>query len=70
MNANGKEETIPEIFRDRERIQRAVTEAVRDAVRTHKLLGQSIVACRDGKVIVIPPEEIKLPGDTNGDAKP
>jgi hypothetical protein len=60
MNPNGNQ-TIPEILKDRARIQKALTEAVQEAVRTHKLLGQSIVVWRDGKVVIIPPEEIELP---------
>ena len=35
--------------------------AARDAVRRHKLLGESIAVWRDGKVVVVPPEEIVVP---------
>ena len=38
----------------------AVRKAVRAAVREHKLLGNSIAIWRDGKVVVIPPEEIEI----------
>jgi glutaredoxin-related protein len=37
-----------------------MSRAVRDAVRTHKLLGQPIVTWRDGQVVVLPPEQIPL----------
>ncbi len=32
--------------------------AVRDAVLRHKKLGESIAVWRDGRVVIIPPEEI------------
>lgn len=32
----------------------------RDTMARHKALGQSIVVWRDGKVVVIPPEEIEI----------
>jgi hypothetical protein len=64
MKANGKP-SIPELIRDKPRIQKALRDAVQDTLRTHKLLGQPIVGWRDGKVVWIPPEEIELlPDDT------
>jgi hypothetical protein len=41
-------------------IDDAVAAGVREALRRHKLLGQSIAIWRDGKAVVIPPEEIQL----------
>jgi hypothetical protein len=38
----------------------AARRAVRAAVREHKLLGNPIAAWRDGKVVLIPPEEIDI----------
>ena len=38
----------------------AIHLAGREAVARHKALGQSIVVWRDGKVVVVPPEEIKI----------
>jgi len=37
--------------------------AVNDALRMHKRLGNPIAAWRDGRVVIIPPEEIKVPPD-------
>ena len=37
--------------------------AVNDALRMHKRLGNPIAAWKDGKVIIIPPEEIVIPDD-------
>ena len=34
--------------------------AVREAIARHKALGQSIVIWRDGKVVIVPPEEIEI----------
>jgi len=38
----------------------AMQVAVREAVARHKALGQSIVIWRDGKVVIVPPEEIEI----------
>ena len=38
----------------------AIYQAGREAVARHKALGQSIVVWRDGKVVVVPPEEIEV----------
>jgi len=40
---------------------RAMREAVREAIRRHKLLGQPIAVSREGKVVIVPPEEIEIP---------
>lgn len=37
--------------------------AVNDALRMHKRMGNPIAAWKDGKVIIIPPEEIVIPDD-------
>jgi hypothetical protein len=37
--------------------------AVNDALRMHKRLGNPIAAWKDGKVVIIPPEEIVIPDD-------
>ncbi len=59
MNAD-KEINIAERLKDRPRIQKALRDAVQKAIRTHKLMGVPIVVWQDGKVVEIPPEEIKL----------
>lgn len=45
---------------DGERIARAISLAVRDAVIRHKKLGQSIVVWQDGKVVTIPARRIRV----------
>ncbi len=59
MNENGKL-TVTERMRDTAGMLKAMGEAVRATVREHKLLGHPIVIWRDGKVVVVPPEEIVL----------
>lgn len=39
-------------------VDRAVREATREAVLTHKKLGQSVVVWRDGRVVRLKPSEI------------
>ncbi|MCI0680697.1 MAG: hypothetical protein L0Y71_01220 [Gemmataceae bacterium] len=68
MKDNGKP-TITELMRDNEGIAKAIRAGVQQALRVHKLLGQPIAAGRNGKVVVIPPEEIELDEDTNGPPK-
>jgi hypothetical protein len=37
--------------------------AVNDALRMHKRLGNPIATWKDGKVVIVPPEEIVIPTD-------
>ena len=39
-------------------IEVAMNKGIRQALRRHKLLGESIAVSRDGKVVILPPEEI------------
>ena len=39
-------------------IDNAITEAVARAIEEHRRLGHSIAIWRDGKVVIVPPEEI------------
>ena len=43
------------------RAEMALKEAVAEAIAEHKRRGNPIALWRDGKVIVIPPEEIVVP---------
>lgn len=56
------EGNIPEdIFMTHGReIEEIFRRAVREALWRHKRLGQAIAASRDGKVVIIPPEEIPV----------
>jgi hypothetical protein len=58
-----KDRCIADLMKDKALIQKAMGDAIYDALRRHKLLGQPIVVWRDGKVVWIPPEEIELPDE-------
>jgi hypothetical protein len=64
-----QEINIPEILKDRARIQKALRDGVQKALRLHKAMGVPIIVGENGKVVEIPPEEIELLDDTkNGQA--
>jgi hypothetical protein len=44
-------------------IEKVLQRAVRHALWVHKRLGNSIAVWEDGKVRIIPPEEIDVPDD-------
>ena len=52
--------TMPETDEEEERL---VAEAVWDALRDHKQAGNPIAVWENGKVKIIPPEDIVLPED-------
>lgn len=49
---------IAKAFAEGKPIDDAVAAGVRQALRMHKKLGNSIAIWRDGKVVILPPEEI------------
>ena len=53
---NGK--TLAELLADDALITAAITRGVRRAVLEHARAGRSVAAWKDGKVVLIPPEEI------------
>ena len=52
---------IAAIFAEGTQIDNALRQAVREAVRRHKLLGNPIAVWRDGKVCWLQPDEIEIP---------
>jgi hypothetical protein len=44
----------------RAEVEQALNEAVHDALLDHKRAGNPIAGWRDGKVVIIPPEEIPV----------
>lgn len=54
---------IGAVFADGPAMERALSEAVREAVLRHKRLGESIVVWRDGRVLEIAPEDIPEDGE-------
>ena len=59
--------TIPDnlLVEHGEEIRKIFHRAVQDALWKHKQLGQSIAVSRNGKVVIIPPEEIQLTEEIN-----
>jgi hypothetical protein len=55
---------IDAIFADGRIIERAIREAVRQAMVRHKRLGESIAVSRNGTIVTIPPEEIPEDGES------
>ena len=44
-------------------IEKVLQRAVNHALLMHKRLGNSIATWKDGKVVIVPPEEIVIPAD-------
>jgi len=66
MSEQGKK-NIDAIFADGTAIDRALKQAVQDALLRHKQIGLPVAVWRDGKVVWIPPEEIPVPNAGNGE---
>lgn len=47
-------------MRDHRRVTEAARRGTREALRVHKLLGNSIAEWRSGRVVIVPPEEIDV----------
>lgn len=58
------EDKINLIMRDREKISKALAQAVQNALLKHKQAGNPVAVWRDGKVVWIPPEEIPVAENT------
>ena len=59
-NSAAQEDTLEALFGDDDRLDYLAQVAVRDALREHKRLGQSVVAWQDGKVVTLAPEDIPV----------
>ena len=57
--------SISERMKDNELILGAMDKAVHDALRRHKLLRQSVVVWEDGKVKILPPDQIPVNGEAH-----
>jgi hypothetical protein len=58
------------VFTDPAELTRRFRVAVREALRDHKLAGNPIAVWRNGKVVIVPPEEITWSDDEYGNAPP
>jgi hypothetical protein len=65
---NGSEpENFTELMQDSDKFMDEVNRAVQNTLRVHKLLGYPVAVWRDGQVVWIPPEEIPVTRESNGD---
>jgi isoaspartyl peptidase/L-asparaginase-like protein (Ntn-hydrolase superfamily) len=53
-----EKKTIDELFREGKEIDQALKQAVQQALLQHKKAGNPVAAWRDGKVVLIRPEDI------------
>ncbi len=51
---------ISEIFEDKEKITRALSKAVNEALLQHKKAGNPVASWRDGKIAWIQPDDIPV----------
>jgi hypothetical protein len=56
--ASAREKSILELMTEGDEIDRALQRAVREALIRHKKLGESVAVWRDGKAVILQPEEI------------
>lgn len=54
------EPTLDELFEDGRAIDQALLEAARDARRFHKAIGNPMATWRDGRVVWVQPEDIRV----------
>ena len=68
MIAKRRKYTAEDLSRQAELLTAASQEAVREALIYHKRNGNSVVGWRDGRVVIVPPEEIEVdPPATSSD---
>lgn len=66
---NNERELLVSLLTNREKTDGAFRRAVRDALLDHKRAGNPVAVWKDGRVVIVPPEEIVLPEEGNGEAK-
>jgi hypothetical protein len=64
MVEKGIKDKISEIFEDKEKITKALSKAVNEALLQHKRAGNPVASWKDGKIVWIQPEDIPV-GDKN-----
>ena len=50
----------PDVLEHEEIVLTAMRRGVRNALRRHKALGESIVIERDGRIVTVPPDQIQV----------
>lgn len=51
---------ISEIFEDKEKITKALSQAINEALLQHKKAGNPVVSWENGKIVLIQPEDIHV----------
>jgi hypothetical protein len=67
--ANYPPRDISRLFGERTPIDEAMSAAFREAALRHKQMGQPLVVWRDGKTVLIPPDEIEVPDPPRRNAR-
>lgn len=60
MVDKGVKDKISEIFEDKEKITKALSKAVKEALLQHKRAGNPVASWKDGKIVWIQPEDIPV----------
>ena len=60
INTETRPKTQPIDLNNDDEVDAALGAAVRDALREHKRLGQSVVVWQDGKIVTLAPEDIPV----------
>jgi hypothetical protein len=60
MTRKEKSDLIEELFKKGDPIDRALRKGVQDALRRHKQAGNPVCEERNGKIILVKPEDIDL----------
>ena len=66
----GSRREYASVLDDTRQVTRRFTVAVREALLDHKRAGNPVRIWRDGKVVIVPPEEIRVPGEQNEETPP
>jgi len=67
---NAQRELLVKRLADHEEMSRSIDGVVQEALRRHKETGNSIAVWRDGKVAIVPAEEIVLSADLPLETEP
>ena len=59
-SAKPRQSPVPDPGFDADVLVAAAREAVREALLRHKARGNSVVVWRDGRIVILPPEEIEV----------
>lgn len=70
MKMSNSEPTLNDLFEDGRAIDEALRDAARDARRFHKALGNPMATWRDGRVVWVQPEDIRVDDESSPEDQP